>query len=50
MPLSKEIIKSIKKDYESGMGYKELAKKYRMSFRDLSKVLRGEVVAVVQQG
>jgi len=47
MPVESSVAGAIKKDYDAGMGYKELAKKYRMSFRDLSKVLKEEGSVVV---
>jgi transcriptional regulator with XRE-family HTH domain len=40
--MQNDIAEAIKKEYDQGMGYKELAQKYRMSFRTLSRILKGE--------
>jgi len=40
--MNDSLIEQIKADYEAGMGYRDLAKKYRKSFRDLAKILKGK--------
>jgi len=38
--MNENLIEQIKTDYGAGMSYRQLAKKYRMSFRDLAKILK----------
>jgi len=42
MAITEEIVEQIKKDAEAGMPYPELAKKYKLNIKDLSKVIKGE--------
>jgi len=42
MPITEEIVEQIKKDAQAGMQYPELAKKYKLNIKDLSKIIKGE--------
>jgi hypothetical protein len=44
--IAEDIAEQIKKDAEAGMPYKELAKKYKLNIKDLSKVIKGEGLKV----
>lgn len=36
-----KVVEKIREDYRRGLTYRELAKKYRVSFSDISKMLEG---------
>ncbi len=38
----------IRADFEAGMGYRELAKKYRLSFREISKARHGQEIDTLE--
>ncbi len=38
----------IRADFEAGLGYRELAKKYRLSFREISKALHGQEIDTLE--
>jgi len=42
MAITEEIAEQIRKDAEAGMPYSELAKKYKLNIKDLSKIIKGE--------
>lgn len=43
------LVEQIREDYRRGLTYRQLAKKYRKSLRDISRILKGEGVAVVEK-
>jgi hypothetical protein len=42
MAVTEETAEQIKKDAQAGMGYQDLAKKYKVSIKDLAKIIKGE--------
>jgi len=44
-----ELAEQIREDYRRGLSTRELAKKYRMSLRDIGKILRNEGYAVISK-
>lgn len=38
----------IRSDYEAGLGYRELAKKHRLSFREISRALHGQKIDTLE--
>ncbi len=42
-----ELAERIREDYRRGLSTRDLAKKYRMSLRDIGKILRNEGYAVI---
>jgi hypothetical protein len=42
MAVTEETAEQIKKDAQAGVGYQELAKKYKVSIKDLAKIIKGD--------
>jgi hypothetical protein len=42
MAVTEEKAEQIKKDAQAGMGYQDLAKKYKVNIKDLARIIKGE--------
>ena len=47
--VTEEEAERIRADYKAGMTYRELAKKYRKSLRDIAKIIKGGAVEKVRE-